>query len=359
MKKLLFLLPILAIASIGISGCQEKKELPRITYGTLVNENAEEITYEDLTAKIARQETMIVATYLGVSSGQCGCWIAFKGVLDEYVKEYKTRVYYIDRFSFPEDEDNFGITLNTKVTDPSVVFFKNGKKANQYLYSNDTKPMFEKMSGFRKAVEKFARDPQLMFVDQEYLDNALFTEKNDKVVVYYLWNTCPDCNDCLPYVLDPYQNNNKFSSQIWCIDLAIKGLLLDNDGKQDKTQPGYIKFLKDHHMSADGDATFGYDRGFVPTFQIWEKGELKDMSVYFNDSVEKVGEEYQITRSFYSEERIANLKYTNTVLQETIIPNEDMNFVEWNGSTFAMWKTEAARKLHQPLLEAFLDMYVK
>ena len=359
MKKVLFLLPLLAITSLGISGCKKSEQLPRITYGTLVGQESEEITYADLTAKIARQETMIVATYLKVTSGQCGCWIRFKSVLDEYVKEYNTRVYYIDRFSFPDDGDNFGITLNTKVTDPSVVFFKNGKKANQYLYSSDTKPIFEQMSGLRKAVAKFARDPQLMFVDQDYLDNALFTAKNDKVVVYYLWNTCPDCNDCLPYVLDPYQNKNEFSTQVWCIDLAIKGLLLNENGDQDKTQASYVKFLKDHHMSAAGDSTFGYDRGFVPTFQVWEKGVLKDMSVYFNDSYEKVDEEWKITRSFYSQERVAHLQYTNTILEGTTIPNEDMLEAEFGGMTYTMWKTEAARKVHQPLLEAFLDMYTK
>ena len=359
MKKVLFLLPLLAISSLGVTGCKKAAELPRITYGTLVDEQAEEISYTDLVAKVARQETMIVGTYLKVSSGQCGCWIQFKSVLDQYVKEYNTKVYYIDRFSFPSDGEKFGITLDTSHTDPSVVFFKNGKKVNQYLYSSDTKPIFEQMSGLRKAVSKFARDPQLMFVDQSYLDNALFTAKNDKVVVYYLWNTCPDCNDCLPYILDPYQNKNLLSTQVWCIDLAIKGLLLDENGNQDKTQTSYVTFLKEHHMSASGDATFGYDRGFVPTFQVWEKGVLKDMSVYFNDAYEKVEEEWKITRSFYSEERVAHLQYTNTVLEGTTIPNEDMLEVEFGGSTFTMWKTEAAREAHRPMLESFLDMYTK
>ncbi len=347
------------MTTIGVSGCKESKQLTRISYGTLVDTEAQELDYVDLAAKVNRGETMIVATYLDMSP-QCGCWTTFKYILGEYVKEYKTKVYYIDRFDFPNGEDTFGLTINTKVTDPTVAFFKNGKKVNQYLYGNDTKPIFEQLSGLRKAVEKFARDPQYFLVDQDYLDKALFVDKNDRVVVQYIWNTCPDCNDCMPNVMMPYSDKNEFSTQVWLIDLAIKGLLLDEDGKQDKTQPGYVTFLKDHHVSVAGDTKFGYDRGFVPTTQVWEKGELKDMTVYFNDTVEKVEGQYKITQSYYTEDRVQNvISYDANVLEGKILSEEEVDVFVWNDDEYISWNKEYARKEHRIMLENFFDKYVK
>ena len=89
--------------------------------------------------------------------------------------------------------------------------------------------------------------------------------------------------------------------------------------------------------------------------QIWEKGKLIDMTVYFNDEVSLVDGEYQISRSYYSKDRVKNLKYTNTVL-EGITINEEQVDVGKDGSL--SWNKEYARKYHQPILEDFLDRYL-
>ena len=83
------------------------------------------------------------------------------------------------------------------------------------------------------------------------------------------------------------------------------------------------------------------------------------MNVYFNDAYAQVDGQWKITRSYYTQERVQNLKYTNTVLQDMIIPNSDIMDVEFNGNTYHIWSKEKARAAHQPILEAFLDYYVK
>lgn len=363
MKKLFLLIPLIAISATGISGCKlsnGNSSKPLITYGTLVDQKATEIKYTDLQVMIATKENFLLAIHQDMMGGtECSCWITFKGVIDKYVQEYNTKVYYIDRSQFSDDDDSFGLTLLNGSTNPVFALVKEGKKINEYIYGKDTKPLFETVDGMRKVIEKIARDPQYMYVDQSYLDNALFVEKKDKVVIQYVWHTCDDCKDCIPNVMQPYMEKNTLSNKVWIINLAIKGLLVGDDNKQDTSRAEYKTFLAEHHMSVAGDEVYGYDRGFVPTTQVWEKGELKDMNVYFNDSYEQVEGEWKITRSYYTEERVQALKYTDTVLQNMVIPNGDIMDVEFNGNTYHIWNKDKAREAHKPILEAFLDYYVK
>ena len=361
MKKLLFLLPLLTISTIGISGCNQDKRV-RLTYGSLVEESATELeSYGSLALKIANGENLLIAVY---QDGQaCGCWTNFKVVLNDYVKEYKTRIYYIARSAFAPEDDTFGLTLLNDVSNPTFALIKDGKKVNEYIYGDKTKPMFTQLSGLRKAVSKIAKDPQYYYVDQEYLDKALFEDKKD-VVVHYIWHFCPDCNDCFPKILRPYSEKYEFSQKVWIINLAIPGLLIDPvSGQPDKTYQGYVDFLREHRMSYyEGNEAFGYDRGFVPTTQVWKNGELKDATVYFNDAVSKnENGEFYVSRSFYTEDRIKNLGYTDAVLEGRILtPDEvDIKVDENTHEESYSWKMDSARLYHQPILESFFTKYVK
>lgn len=351
-------MPLVVMSGVSFVGCQNnsKKNLPRITYGTLVDKEATKITYPELKLMITNKENFLIAIHQDLISGpECGCWVTFKNVLDEYVQQYHTTIYYIDRSQFSDGDESFGLSLLNNTTNPVFALVKDGKKVNEYIYGTSTKPLFESVDGMRKVVEKIAKDPQYLTVDQTYLDDALFNKKQGKVLVYYYWSSCPDCNDMFPRVLQPYTNAHNFTTPFWIIDLDIVGLLRTDATTKDKTNPAYVNFLKEHHMSKDGDATFGYDRGFVPTTQVWEEGVLKDMCVYFNDAIEKDGEQYKITRSFFSAERVPHLGYTDTILEGTVVPNEELEFY----GEMAFWKADYAAKKHQPLMEAFLDKYTK
>ena len=236
---------------------------------------------------------------------------------------------------------------------------KEGKKYKEFIYGPDNMPLFTDVEGMRKVVTKIADDPEFYYVNQNYLDNALFIEKNDKVVVNYIWHSCPDCNHSFPNVLRPYAEKHNLKTKIWLIDLEIPGLLLNAAGEKDKTNQNYVNFLKEHHMSKEGDEVFGYDRGFVPTMQIWEKGELKDMNVYFNDTVSYEDGKYVVSQSFFSKERVQHLNYTNTVLEGKELSEDDVMVYEVESEKYYYWKQESAAKEHKPLLEAFLDKYVK
>lgn len=357
-KRLLFLLPLLAISTLSATGCNKKKQstLSRITYGTYASTSAELLDYSSLAKKMAEKEVLLIAIY-DDSGLPCGCWKTFQKVLDEYVKQYHTKVYYMKRSSFSEGADTFGLTILKEGTNPTFAVMQDGKKTAEYIYSNDLKPMFETVDGLRSTITRIVRDPQFMWVDDEYLDDALFTHPKERVVIFYAWSFCPDCNDCLPNVMFPYSEENDFKTEVWLIDLAISGILLDGEGKFIGTNnPTYVEYLKEHHMSAAGDEVFGYDRGFVPTTQLWENGELKDATVYFNDTIENVDGALKVTKTYYTSERVPYLNYTNTVLEGLEVTEND---VEANTDGTYSWKQDSARVYHQPILESFLDTYIK
>ena len=356
MKKLLFLLPILTIGSVALTGCPSDNRA-RLTYGTLIEKEAEELVYGSLKAKIANGENLLLAIHQDLVPGpECGCWTTFKGILDQYVDEYDTKIFYINASQISDDDNEYKLPVFTNESNPALVLFKDGKKANEYVYAKDTKPMFEKLSGLRKAVTKIAKDPQYFYVDKEYLDNALFTIKED-VIIHYVWSFCPDCNDCLPNVLIPYTNKVNFSNTMWIINLAVPGILLNDAGGFEGTGlQTYVDFLAEHKMSSfEGNEELGYDRGFVPTTQVWRDGELKDATVYFNDLVEKVDGQFKVTRSFYSKDRMNNLGYSAKVIEGNVLSADEVEGEEGSYS----WKKDYARPLHQANLESFLNKYVK
>ena len=89
--------------------------------------------------------------------------------------------------------------------------------------------------------------------------------------------------------------------------------------------------------------------------QIWKKGVLVDMNVYFNDTLTKDGDNFRVTQSYYTPERVANLKYTDIVLLGTEVAASEVTMY----GEYPSWNAEDARKYHKPILESFLDMYVK
>ena len=362
MKFKTLLIPLISFGILSTTGCSIDKKA-RITYGTLVGTGATELNYGSLALKVQENENMLIATYQD-SGTPCACWTKFKSVIDKYVQEYNTVIYFIARSQFNEDADTFGLTIvRDSSTNPTFALIKNGKKTNEFIYSSSSNTMFTSVEGLREVVTKIARDPQYLYVNQEYLDNALFVNKDDKVVVHYIWNFCPDCNYCFPNVMLPYSEKNDFKTKVWIIDLGIPGLLLSETGEWQGTGiESYVTFLREHHMSEAGDEVFGYNRGFVPTTQVWEKGVLKDMNVYFNDEISKENGKFVVSRSYFSESRKEHLAYTNTVLEGIEISEDEVEISEStvDGQVIESysWKKDSANKKHQPLLESFLDHYV-
>ena len=107
MKKLLVLLTTILL----FTGCNKLKSY-------------EEINYEELNKMIENKEDFI----LFIGSSTCSHCAAYKEKVNKFVKEYQTKIYYIDIHKFSETESNkFKLIVNFEGT-PTTVFFEKGKE---------------------------------------------------------------------------------------------------------------------------------------------------------------------------------------------------------------------------------------
>lgn len=344
-KKYILTFPILALSALSSVSCNTDNRI-RISYGSPINSSMVELTYNEFATRMNDGENMLVATYHSDYSLDCSCWNGFKLIADKYADDNDLIMYKIDRKLF-EGHDDYGLTLLTN-SNPTCFITEHGKVNNEYIYSNSgaNAPLFESYDAFSKAMNKVIKMPQVMIVNRDYITNAIFEEKQDEFIVYQARSTCSDCNYCTPNALLPYSESHNMTNKIYMIDIDYL--------RADEVL--YQEYKDEFGLSEDGNETFGYGKGVVPTFQYWKKGELADACVYFNDSVDKVDDKWTITDSYYTKERVANLKYTDEVLKDKIL-NEleiDKTYAQYN---YYSWLKVSAAKYHNKILESFLDYY--
>lgn len=364
MKKTLLLMPLIFLGTSLLTGCSLKERV-RLTYGSYIQDDLIELDdFFDLQKKMSgteRGENFLLATYLEGSF--CSCWDNFETVLKRYISEEDVIIYKISNDLFNSTNqsqlDDWGLTKITGTT-PSLAIIKNGKVKKEFIADNSE--FFDRYISFKERIDQYVLAPNYYFVDQDILDDAIAND--DKVLVHYMWDFCPDCQYSGPAVLYPYTNNHDFTLKMYIIDI---GMLTGYDPEAENpfanfntSNQEYADFLRDHQISFAGNETFGYDRGFVPTTQYWENGVLTDVNVYFNDSLTLDNNEWKIASSFFSEERKDSLHYLEgieTIVLEGLIVNEEDVSPSNSDPTVGSWKKDAASVYHNPLLTAFLDTY--
>lgn len=353
-KSLLFILPGLYLLS-GCNSTNSKKTL--ITFGSNFDQAATKINYDDLKIKIVDEESFLLTIYPGDDS-TCGCWTQFKEVIDDYVKNNSTIIYKINYLNLESESNKYGLTYYSDR--PTLALFEKGKLKKEWQYVvKDIDPLFKSTYQLETTLKEYILEPKLIYINQNQLDEKI---KNDAFTICYVWASCPDCKYALPKVIIPYFENNKNDEELYLFDLEIEGLLLE-DGVKNSSNENYLKFKKDYKMSQEGDETFGYANGYVPTLHRYENGTLKSSITYFNDVISKNEEgEYYVSQSFFSEDRLENLEYLKDfngtkIIQGLKIEEDDLLFN--SDKTRFSWNKESANVYHQPLLEKFLSYYQK
>ena len=364
MKNKHYLLFLNLVAMTSLVQCTNPSSTMKLTYGSYIttsditNSDAKQISHSDLSLKMSKDSTTNTENFLLVMadpSGSCACWPTFKTVLKQFIKEYHYNVYFIDFKEFNGKED-FGLTFKTGYVSLAVV--KGQKILRQYPDCH----VFETAKDLKAELDKYVVAPELYYVDEDYLNHE-FKNGND-VVVQYVRSGCGDCNYVNPNVIWPYANENTFKIKMFVIDLQD---LYDKQVEEKAAgmeRTSYQEFKNEHNLSTLRTTDFGYENGVVPTIQYYKKGQLKDATVYFNDEVGKVDGKFYITNSFYDEHRESHLSYLplrgTRVLKGMELKEEEVGiFPLDNGENYYYWKQTYADKYHRPLLEAFLDMYVK
>lgn len=352
MKKCLIFLSLL----LTLFACENNdgSDKVKLDYGSLIDDGITYISKDELDIKMLDEDSFILAIYPGADS-LCGCWTVFRENLNRYVQEEERIVYGVDAFSLM-GEESYGITLADDR--PNLALIEKGKLKHQWLYdTKNTQQFYTSYIYLSEHFEKYTIAPNTIYIDQDTLDS--FITNSYTFAIAYTWHSCSDCKYCFPNVVLPFFEKEDEAKKLYIIDLEVDGLLLV-DGVKDNKNKNYVAFLNEYGLTSESNETFGYETGFVPTFQYYRDGELFDACVYFNDKVEQIDGVYKITRSYYTSERItqlpflANSSIENKVLLDQTISEDELNITPESVS----FKKEAASIYHDPLLNLFLSTYL-
>ena len=347
------LLTLLAPLMVGfVSGCNGTSGM-KLTYGTYITTEDKTITdariieYGDLIEKMDSTSDYGTENFILVvaPTNGCLCWEKFKPVLKEYIKDTHYLVYQMSITDFSSNAPTYGIAMKQGSVALTIV------KATKIVKSYVASSIFDSVTSLKSEIDKYVRAPELYYVDQAYLDNAIKT--GETVLVDYVRCNCSDCNYATPKALwtTAYQHTFK-----------TKMLMMDVQELRDGNPDDYQEFKDVHYLSNKFSKEFGYGTGVVPTIHYYERGTLKDATVFFNDTVELVDGVFKVTESFYSSERQTSIKYSKGVatpiLEGLTLDARDINEINSNGQTHYTWTKESAFKYHKPLFDAFMNMYV-
>lgn len=351
-KKALFLGLLLAVSSL--SGCKGIKLKAHINIGTKLTEIKELKREVDLLSLLSSNigEGVLLATYSRSMSTGCACWTGFKEeILNKYVKNHNVPIYYFNTDIMSDSTIKQYNIRRLNSSDPMFYTFQKGCLISEFKYNDKTISSYKAFETYMNdgivRPEKFS----MFYVDENYLFGSGKNHISDeKSIVLTERNGCSDCSYIIPNYLVPFTQTHELKQEILIMDIQEQNWA-GNDGDD------YKNIISKLQLSEASNPTFGFGRGFVPTIQYYEKGEVKDACVTFNDALAEDGENYKVSSTYYTQERLENLSFLknsdveNKVLLGLQVPASDTD------SRFHMWTHDAASVYHLPILEAFLLAY--
>ena len=97
---------------------------------------------------------------------------------------------------------------------------------------------------------------------------------------------------------------------------------------------------------------YGFGEGVFPFFSYIENGTYASGAVGYNDEIEKQGDKYIISNSYYTTERATHITYTSTVLKGKEIPEKELLIFP---SGYVSWNHDDANKYYDKIISSFLD----
>ena len=335
------------------------KEHVVLTYGTFIESSLQtlkEIDSDELDNRLNKGETLLIAVYQGEYSKDCACWSTFQNVIVNYINKYHEEVLLFNAQEQNEAVRKYNIQKFNEST-PALYIFKGYKQIASFVESkNQDKNIFNDKSAeaMHTRIHNYAIKPTMFYVDNNFLQKNLASK--DEAILLFIRNACGDCKYLIPNALIPYITDNNNLKDIWLFDLQPYYDL--QKSAADGSKP-YDDIKNQYQLSENTGNGYGYQQGVVPTMQYYQKGELKDATVYFNDVVSKDDAgNYYISDSFYSEERLTSTKYDSNLINNVLKGMKlSENDIALTTSGNAYWLQEKAADYHTPLLHSFLDYY--
>lgn len=346
--KSLFIIPMVAI-SLMASACSSTSEKIALIYGDKNASDVVDLKYTDLKSKIDDKETFILAIE---PDSACVCWSDFYPILKSYIAEKHVIIYHVKYDSFG-DKDTFNLNIRKGYT--TFAIFENGTLKQNLLYDGGNE-IFKVKDKFYSYMDDVTTLPHYYYVNLQDVNSM--KKGSEQSVIYFARNNCGDCTYADKNVLKQYAQANKNLKNLYILDCEKIGVrVYDESGKlTPESQVAWNTFKVEYGLASEKNETYGFDTGYVPTFQVVKENKYISSCVYFNDTLKKEGDKLVVGSTFYTEKRLANLQYLadftgKKVLEGLEVPETD--------AISTWWKQDAANVYHKPLLEAFLNYYLK
>lgn len=320
--------------------------------------HTENISYAELSKKIEHKENFLLLVYdysflLEGIPNDCTCWSGFATGFDQYLQKYDALAYGVNPADFPSGSDSFKLRfVEGEVT---LAVFIDGTLLHQTTNGDETLSNLEK-------IETYLDDKviwgKFLCLTQKQLEEKF--AKKDEFALGFLRKTCSDCSYMTYSLLK--KEGVGLPGKIYLLECDSEGIRYKN-GVYDPNQ--WQTFKDEYGLSNVYNTTYGYDKGYVPTFIMYRpKGNetrkanaVYDMAVYLNDTLEQDGDTVKITKSYWDGTR----KHHFTVSS----PNLEMNLLgrvipegDWDksGDTI-VWKRDKAADVEDFFLRGFFDYY--
>lgn len=328
-----------------LSGCGQKEEIviPHLDYGVINSSpiksttEMDNLNYNELYNKIIDNDSFALAIY----NGDCTCWDDFRPVLVDYTNNTNIKIFII-HVDYLIGENSFGLIVDKSVM-PSIAIFAKGKLHIQKTYFDD-RNLFKDFHKLDEFIKENTIAPKQYYIDKKTLDSKI--ANNDDFTI------------CFTYSNNYYHRIiNKDAIHDWNyeIESTIKPLYIFEINKY--AEDGDYQFLKDKYgLSELNNPDFGYQKGFVPTFQNRKGSQILDMIVPLNDF-----QDNGIVHSYFSKERIKNMPFLEGTSLNLDFDKTKLDKVDtehgWD-TNWELMKFDFYKKYHYPILKLLLSTYI-
>ena len=375
MKKSLTLLSI--IPALLLAGCNSsivdtsKIALDRgdIYSHNMSFDDFKYLSYEELEAEVINKNSFVLITTTEFDNSGCGCWTDFVKCFIPFANKYHYNFKILHISTLEGHSKKFGIWgVNGMM--PGICFFRRGKLIRQAVYgknAENNRKMFKQPTVFETFMLDNIYLPKVYYLDAESLDTKIAS--NEQFNLYVGRSGCKDCK----YIEEEYvrtwiekEKETTISDYLFAFDIEkYRPTVPKDDPRYDEQYGEYCKIKNKYGLSVAGNASLGYDDGYVPTFQVWKDGEVYDMITVLNDSMDSE----QKLKSFFTAERIQNspmLQNTGSIYELDGKPLEakDISHDEYIDDegvvhTFDYVSRETQYKWHKPIVDLYFANYVK
>lgn len=379
MKKKSLLFAAIPLLLFSVVGCNKSTTPGKVylEYGKVhISESilVDEIDYDTLSSWIMHKNSFALA----VSNEGCSCWETFQPILASFNYKYNLDIKQIPVKELNKDDrDKFGL-YTVAVDSPFLAFFSNGTLIRQAMYggNKELSKVFTDQSG--KELEKFffenAYLPKMLYVDKDTLDT--YISENKDFNLYIARTGCGDCQTVNETMLRDWNKTTvSVDEPLYIFDIApyypgSEPKREEGESEEDfnnrhhewETKSAIYQSVKDQYgLSSAYNKDLGYSSGMVPTFQHRLGNTIADMAVILNDGVYEDG---RTMKSYYTSERVAKMPFLKDTGNEYVydgrqLSNSEVTQYIIQGRTIVVIERETHIRLHTPILNRFLNTYVK